>query len=201
MNKLNAANSSIRLQAALAIGTNPDPTAIPLLVQRCGVEEDFYVRDMLTWALTRMPHAEVIPALIPELDSPEPFAASQALHTFSKLQDPSVWAELKKRPELLHRENTSVTAWRSFAGLVPAGDLDWLLGELAQEFDKGSAENQRSLSRAMVELGNRGASISAFLAAFKGPHARATAKLWADPETDFLADLQLARRVDNMGAC
>lgn len=46
-------NSSTRLKAALAIGTRPQPGVVDVLVARCAVEPDFFVRDMLTWALTR----------------------------------------------------------------------------------------------------------------------------------------------------
>lgn len=189
------------LQAVMTAGIKADPHTIPALIKQCGVEEDFYVRDMLTWALTRMPQDEVIPLLVTELDAETPFGASQALHTFSKLKNTSVWAELKSRPQLLHRSDTKVTAWRSYAGLVPEKDAPWLLEELGQELDQGDTDTQRSLSRAIVELGNRGASISAFLGRFKGPHTRATLALWEDPDADFAANLHLARKVDNMGAC
>ena len=56
-----------RLQAALAAGMRPDPDFVDVLIQRCGVEPDFYVRDMLTWALTRHPRALTVPQLVDEL--------------------------------------------------------------------------------------------------------------------------------------
>ncbi|WP_396229723.1 HEAT repeat domain-containing protein, partial [Frankia sp. CpI1-P] len=51
LDALSAADSSTRLQATLAVGTNPDPDLLEALMERCAVEPDFFVRDMLTWAL------------------------------------------------------------------------------------------------------------------------------------------------------
>ena len=56
-------NPSTRLQAALAIGTHPDPGLVDVLIARSAIEPDFFVRDMLTWALTRLPSADGKPLL------------------------------------------------------------------------------------------------------------------------------------------
>jgi hypothetical protein len=58
---LAAAEASTRLKAALAIGSHPDPGLLYTLVTRCAIEPDFYVRDMLTWALTRFPAEATLP--------------------------------------------------------------------------------------------------------------------------------------------
>ena len=50
---LTAESSSARLEAALAAGTHPQPEYVDVLIERCAIETDFYVREMLTWALTR----------------------------------------------------------------------------------------------------------------------------------------------------
>jgi hypothetical protein len=49
-NALSAEDSSARLQAALAIGSAPDIGFLETLVERCSVEPDFFVQDMLSWA-------------------------------------------------------------------------------------------------------------------------------------------------------
>ncbi len=46
---LENSSSSVRLQTALAVGTTPDSRFIEKLIERCAIEPDFYVRDMLTW--------------------------------------------------------------------------------------------------------------------------------------------------------
>jgi hypothetical protein len=60
---LAAGDESTRLKAALAIGSNPEPGLVDALVARCAIEPDFYVRDMLTWALTRLPPETSVPRL------------------------------------------------------------------------------------------------------------------------------------------
>ena len=88
---LAAADPSVRLRAALAVGTRPDPELTDALIDRCAVEPDFFVRDMLTWALCRLPAEITVPRLIRELGSDGSQARSQALHTLSKIGDPIAW--------------------------------------------------------------------------------------------------------------
>ena len=64
-----AESSSVRLQAALAIGSGADGDNTELLVERCAIEPDFFVRGVLSWALTRLPSERVLPLLHRELDS------------------------------------------------------------------------------------------------------------------------------------
>ncbi|CAG0932507.1 hypothetical protein PLCT1_02109 [Planctomycetaceae bacterium] len=52
---LAADDGSTRLRAALAAGLNAEPDLVYALVARCAIEPDSFVRDMLTWALTRLP--------------------------------------------------------------------------------------------------------------------------------------------------
>src|SRR5687768_11562957 len=76
---------SVRLRAALAVGTTPDLRAVAALIERCAVEPEFYVREMLTWALTRHSPSTTVPRLVAELRSEHAQARSQALHTLSKI--------------------------------------------------------------------------------------------------------------------
>ena len=73
---LGADVESTRLKAALAIGSAPEPGLLDILIERCAIEPDFYVRDMLTWALTRFPSEITVPRLLAELrrarSGPEP---------------------------------------------------------------------------------------------------------------------------------
>ncbi|MET9327448.1 hypothetical protein [Tsukamurella sp. NPDC003166] len=84
-NPLDHTNPSIRLRAALDAGSVADAAVAAALVARCAVEPDFFVRDMLTWALTRLPAAATVPLLRAELTSPVAQARSQALHSLSKI--------------------------------------------------------------------------------------------------------------------
>ena len=82
---------SVRLNAALQAGLRPAATDLDALVAQCAVEPDFQVREMLTWALIRLPAALAVPRLVAELDRPKPQARSQALHTLSKFRDETSW--------------------------------------------------------------------------------------------------------------
>ncbi|MGP6172818.1 HEAT repeat domain-containing protein [Corynebacterium sp. A21] len=200
---LAAPEPSTRLRAALAAGTHPDPGYLKPLVQRFAVEPDFFVRDMLTWALTRLPAQLTVPVLLEQLADPRPRARSQALHTLSKIKDPATWPAL--HTGLLHDPDVEVasTAWRSALAVVPAGETTWLAGELARELGQGTPEIQRSLSRVLAELGEAAEPIILRHREHPDPavkaHAQATWQLLSDPDADFLADLEAAKRVAALG--
>ncbi len=61
MAALKGGDESARLAAALQIGSNPDPNLVDTLLAQCAIETDFYVRGMLTWALTRLPADVTVP--------------------------------------------------------------------------------------------------------------------------------------------
>jgi hypothetical protein len=113
--------ASVRLRAALTAGTHPDPGLVDLLLDRCAVEPDFFVRDTLTWALVQAPREVTVPALRTALESPTTQARSQALHTLSKLVVPQAWAWVF--PALLCDPDDEVAraAWRVAVGIVPRG--------------------------------------------------------------------------------
>ncbi|MFB7250642.1 HEAT repeat domain-containing protein [Microbacterium sp. NPDC056234] len=189
---------SARLQAALTAGSAPDPAFVDVLIARCAIEPDFYVRDMLTWALTRHDTALVLASLLPELHSDTPQARSQALHTLTKIADPSSWAAIS--PALLrdHDDQVARTAWRAAAGLVPVGHEPELAGLLATQLGRGDRDVQRSLSRAFAQLGPAASVVIETATTHDDEavrsHALATARLIADPDEDFDAAITEARR-------
>ncbi|NQX11537.1 HEAT repeat domain-containing protein [Microbacteriaceae bacterium VKM Ac-2855] len=196
---MQSASSSERLQTALAAGTRPDPTYIDVLVRRCAIEPDFFVRDMLTWALMRHPSAQTVPRLIYEAGADEPQARSQALHTLSKIRDPRGWSAITV--EVLRDPDDAVAraAWRTASGLVPLGEETALAEELSRQLGRGSHETRRSLSRSLAVLGDaalpalsaRGGDVRASVRI----HAAATEALIHDPDAsidDLFADAQRA---------
>ncbi|MEV0354985.1 HEAT repeat domain-containing protein [Nocardia sp. NPDC050697] len=194
---LRAASASTRLQAALTAGTHPDPALLAELLARCAVEPDFYVRDMLTWALTRLPAADTVPALLAELGSGAAQARSQALHTLSKIGDPATWSAIT--PELLRDPDDEVarSAWRAAVVLVPDDERAALAGELAAQFGRGDREVRRSLSRALAALGELIEPVLARAKASTDPevraHALVTEQLLRDPDAAF--DIEAAKRI------
>ncbi|MGB3698836.1 MAG: HEAT repeat domain-containing protein [Gordonia sp. (in: high G+C Gram-positive bacteria)] len=192
-------DASVRLRAALAAGTAADAALLGDLIARTRTEPDFYVRDMLTWALTRLPASDAVPALIDELESPIAQARSQALHTLSKIADPAAWPAITVA--LLTDEDDDVvrSAWRAAVVVVPDEARHRLARTLATQLGRGGIDVQRSLSRAFVELDAAAGAIVRDAASSPDPevraHALATEELIADPESGFAAHLEQARRV------
>jgi HEAT repeat protein len=197
--RLAAPRSSDRLQAALAAGTRPDPQYVDALVERCAVEPDFFVRDMLTWALVRHPVELTVPRLVRELDRDIAQARSQALHTLSKIADRAAWPAVT--PELMQDPDDEVarSAWRAAVVLVPEGGEAGLARELSSQLGRGGRDLRLSLSRALAALGDAARSPVAEAAARGGAdvraHALVTQRLLDDPDANVDAALHEARRI------
>ncbi|KOV54088.1 hypothetical protein ADL00_32130 [Streptomyces sp. AS58] len=196
--------SSVRLRAALAVGTTPDPRFVDKLVGRCAIEPEFFVRDMLTWALTRHPVSVTLPELLREVRSERAQARSQALHTLSKIGDRRAWPAIT--PALLSDTDDEVarSAWRTAVVLVPEGEESGLAAVLVTQLGRGERETQLSLSRALVALGEvvlpalRAAATTAADPRVR-MHALATERLLRDPETGFEFAIEEAKRVVALG--
>lgn len=196
---LSAPDTSTRLQAALAAGTSPAVEDVPVLVQRCAIEPDFYVRDMLTWALVRNDTSTVVERLLAELDSDVAQARAQALHTLSKIGHPDTWPAITSA--LLRDGDDEVVraAWRAAAVLVPPGAEAALAETLSTQLNRGGRDVQLSLSRALAALGKAAAAVVERAASDPDPgvsaHAIATERLMADPDEGFDAAIFEARRI------
>ena len=196
---LAAADSSTRLKAVLAIGSDPDPLLVDALVARCALEPDFYVRDMLTWALTRLPPQITVPKLLAELHSEPAQTRSQALHTLSKIKDAAAWPAITR--SLLHDSDDEVarSAWRAAVILVPDSEKQVLAEELAAQLGRGDRHVQLSLSRALVALGEEVVApvlrkALASDAAGIHTHASATERILRNPDAGFGLALDEAKR-------
>ncbi|GAA4973929.1 HEAT repeat domain-containing protein [Actinoplanes utahensis] len=201
---LGAADASVRLRAVLAVGTDADPGLVDALVTRCAVEPDFFVRDMLTWALTRLPAAVTVPRLVVETRSEVARARAQALHTLSKIGDRGAWAAVT--PVLLRDDDDEVarTAWRAAVALVPDGERVVLAEELGSQLGRGDRRMRLSLSRALAGLGAE--VVEPVVAVALGSadpvvraHAAATRRLLVDPEAGFEVAVDEAIRVVALG--
>jgi HEAT repeat protein len=196
---LQAESSSARLHSALVAGTNPDPRFVEILVDHCAVEPDFFVRDMLTWALTRHSSSQTIPRLLDEARVGAPQARSQALHTLSKIGDPRGWSAISTAVLRDRNDEVARSAWRAAVSLVPAGQQAELAEELCTQLGRGDRDMQRSLSRAIASLGDVARPLLGEHAAHEDAgirtHAIATERLLHDPEEDFEFAIAEAKRV------
>ncbi|MFC5002962.1 HEAT repeat domain-containing protein [Dactylosporangium cerinum] len=200
---LRAANPSTRLQAALAAGTHPDPGLVDALVARCAVEPDFYVRDMLTWALTRQPAQLTLPRLRTELETGQAQARSQALHTLSKIGDRGAWPAITRALLRDADDEVARSAWRAAVVLVPDGEQAGLAAELVTQLGRGDRTVQLSLSRALAALPDAAEAALGPALASTDPavraHAKATHQLLRDPDAAFDPDVEAARRIVALG--
>ncbi|WP_421108960.1 HEAT repeat domain-containing protein [Streptomyces sp. NEAU-S77] len=200
---LEDARSSVRLRAALAVGTTPDPRFVDKLIERCAIEPEFFVRDMLTWALTRHPVSMTLPGLVRELRSERAQARSQALHTLSKIGDRQAWAAITGALLSDADDEVARSAWRAAVVLVPEGEEPALAAALARQLGRGGRETQLSLSRALVALGE--VIVPALHAATTAPdprvrtHALATQRLLREPDTGFEFAIEEVKRVVALG--
>ncbi|MGZ8179237.1 HEAT repeat domain-containing protein [Williamsia sp. SKLECPSW1] len=209
MEALSAQHPSVRLRAAVHAGTHPDPMYVDALVRRCAVEPDFFVRDMLTWALTRHPATLVVPRIAAELDSAVPQARSQALHTLTKVRSAAgaavvdLWTRVVGLVDDADDE-VATTAWRAAVAVVPTGQEGVLADALLAQLGRGDDERQRRLSRALVALD--WVVDDAVRAAMSAGdervawHAARTVLLFDDPESGVDHSVHEARRVAAMGS-
>jgi HEAT repeat protein len=197
-------DASLRLRAAMAIGTDAEPDLLDLLVARCAIESDFYVRDMLTWALTRYPAEVTVPKLRAELLSQRAQARSQALHTLSKIRDPGTWPAITRSLLRDAHDEVARSAWRAAVALVPDGQQANLAEELAAQLGRGDREMQLSLSRALVALGQTAIepvlqkAMTSEDPAIRA-HASATQRLLHDPDAGFELAVDQAKRAFVLG--
>jgi hypothetical protein len=198
-------DASTRLRSALAAGTRPDDAYVAALVERSGVEPDFFVRDMLTWALARHRPVVTVPLLVREVGAgATPRARSQALHTLSKIGAPESWDAVGDGVLADPDPEVARTAWRAAVILAPEARRDDIARILAGQLGRGDRDVRLSLSRALVALGEVAAPHIAGVAE-RGTgdaraHALATLRLIEDPDEAFDAAVSEATRVVALAA-
>jgi HEAT repeat protein len=204
MSALADGDESTRLKAALAIGSYPEPALVDTVVARCAVEPDFYVRDMLTWALLRHPAELTVPRLMDEIRTNDGQARSQALHTLSKIQDAATGPAITQSLLRDSDDDVARSAWRAAVVLVPHGQEKDLAEELATQLGRGDRDVQLSLSRALVTLGEEVVGPILGKAMASGDprvqaHASATERLLSDPDAGSERAVNEAKRIFALG--
>ncbi|MET9669293.1 HEAT repeat domain-containing protein [Streptomyces sp. NPDC006475] len=200
---LENSNSSVRLRAAMAVGSSPDDEFVDVLIARCAVEPEFSVREMLTWALTRHPSSTTVPRLIDALGSERAQARSQALHTLSKVGDRQAYSAITRALLTDADDEVARSAWRAAIALVPEGEGPALAEVLATQLGRGERETQLSLSRAMIALGETAEPALRTAMMDADPHVRqhaiATERLLRNPDAGFEFAIEEAKRIVALG--
>jgi len=146
-------DQSVRLKAALAAGTYPDPEYIEILVAQCTHEPDFFVRDTLSWALMRHDVTKVVKRLEIELQSANPQAKSQAIHTLSKIGDKANYLLITDEMLFDPDDFIASTAWRVASVLAPDDQKPSLVKKLITQLGRGDSDIQFGLTRFLCTLG------------------------------------------------
>ena len=146
-------DQSVRLKAALAAGTYPEVEFIEVLIAQCAIESDFFVRDTLSWALMRNDAAKVVKRLETELQSSNPQAKSQAIHTLSKIGDRTNFSMITDEMLFDPDDFIASTAWRVASVLVPDDQKSILVKKLITQLGRGDSDIQFGLTRFLCALG------------------------------------------------
>ena len=146
-------DQSVRLKAALAAGTYPDPEYIEILISQCTHEPDFFVRDTLSWALMRHDVKKVVKHLETELQSSNNQAKSQAIHTLSKIGDKANYRLITDEMLFDQDDFIASTAWRVASVLVPDNQKSILVQKLITQLGRGDSDTQFGLTRFLCALG------------------------------------------------
>lgn len=161
---------------------------------------DFYAREILTWALTQQDRQLTLDRVKHELHSRLPQARSQALHTLSKLREPSAWSAITEEMLQDNDDEVAKAAWRAAVTLVPKDGKAALAKVLATQFGRGGGtgrETQASLSRAFQGLSSSAAAAVHEAQRAKSllvrVHALATERIMNDPDEGFEAAMYEAR--------
>ncbi len=140
----------VRLRTAMDAGTLHDPQVTATLVSRVGVEEDFHVRENITWALVQ--HGEpAVPAVLALLASENPLERRQAAHVLSKVGNPS------HVPHLLAvvADDDPDVAIKAYRAAASTGSID-VIEPLVARLGDGDGEQRDALSNALQQLGGLG---------------------------------------------
>jgi HEAT repeat protein len=152
---LDSPDQSVRLKAALAAGTYPEPEFIDILISQCAIEPDFFVRDTLSWALMRNDISQVVKRLEIELVSTNIQAKSQAIHTLSKIGDKNNYKLITDEMLFDADDFVAATAWRAASVLVPYDQKSTLVAKLITQLGRGDSDTQFGLTRFLCAIGEQ----------------------------------------------
>jgi elongation factor Ts len=173
----------VRLRAAVELGRRQAAEAASVLVERLGLEREFFIRETLTWAVLRIAD-DAIPYLHEALSSTRWLARMQALHMMSKMGR----YEDADRLVPLIRDEVDAVASRAYWAAGQTHDPS-VVPVLVGQLSRGDSELRNSLTVALAEFGE--AAVPALVDALRcGPsadvrrHAADTLSLMGSPSAD-----------------
>jgi HEAT repeat protein len=141
-------DKNTRIKAAMEIGTAADASAVNALADHLSRESDFFVREMLVWALVRIGAPSVDP-MITMLTHNDAATRTQAAHALSKLGD------VRAVPALMRAlDDASVSVVQKAAYALGALGAVGAIPSLIALLVRGESELRNTLHDALVALGD-----------------------------------------------
>ena len=153
----------VRLAAATELGIQRDPHTVAAVVARLGVEDDFEVRERLTWA-TVLLIDDALPHVLALLRDPNPLARRQAAHVLSKVGG----AELSPHLTDVIADADPQVAVKAYRAAASTGSPD-VVAPLVGRLSHGDLEQRDALTTALARLGE--IAVPALVAALDDPDA------------------------------
>lgn len=183
---LTSPDAQARLAAAIELGIRRDPATASGVVARLGVEDDFHVRENLTWAAVQLIDA-ALPDVLVLLRDPNPLARRQAAHVLSKVGDASLAVHLT---DVIADADPQV-AVKAYRAAASTGSPE-VVGPLVARLSHGDLEQRDALTVALARLGET--AVPALVDALADPdadvraHAADTLGHLGSPDADPAAD-------------
>ena len=147
LQRLENPDRDVRQTAAFDLGKAASPAAAQSLVARLGSEQDFFVRDTLCWAITRIADAAT-PLLLDALAGTDTTTRVQALHVLSKIADPATTDTILT----LAADKDSAVASKARWALTRIADPK-AIPMLAIHLGTGDSTSQNNLTRDLASFG------------------------------------------------
>lgn len=147
LQRLRNPDRDVRQAAALDLGTHAAPAAAQALVGRLGSEQDFFVRDTLSWAITRIADTAT-PFLLTALTGTDTAIRVQALHVLSKIADPATTNTILP----LTADNDPAVASKARWALTRIADPR-AISAMAVHLGTGDNTSQNDLTRDLASFG------------------------------------------------
>lgn len=147
LQRLENPDRDVRQTAAVDLGKAASPAAAQSLVARLGSEQDFFVRDTLSWAITRIADVAT-PLLLDALAGTDTTTRMQALHVLSKIADPATMDTILP----LVADKDSAVASKARWALTRIADPK-AIPILAIHLGTGDSTSQNNLTRDLASFG------------------------------------------------
>jgi hypothetical protein len=173
----------VRLRSAVELDRRRAAEAASALVERLGLEREFFIRETLTWAVLRIA-GDAMPYLHQALSSPRWLTRTQALHVLSKM---GRYEDADRLVPLVGDEVDAVAA-RAYWAAAQTHNPSVIPG-LVGQLSRGDSEHRNSLTVALAELGET--AVPALVDALRGGpgagvrrHGADTLSLMGSPSAD-----------------